>query len=89
MAIGAQRSDILRLVLQGGLRVVALGITLGIAGSFALAGLLRSLLFGVSTHDPVVFIGNAALLLAVAGAASLIPALRATKTDPMVALRSQ
>ncbi|MBL9169028.1 MAG: ABC transporter permease [Verrucomicrobiales bacterium] len=87
MAIGAQREEILRLMLRGGLKFVLLGIVAGMLGSVALAGLMRSLVFGVSTHDPLVFVINAALLLLVAGAACLIPALRATRTDPMVALR--
>jgi predicted permease len=89
MAIGAQRSDVLRLVLHGGLRLVALGVAVGLAGSLALTGLLRSLLFGVTAHDPLVFAGNAALLFGVAGAACLIPAFRATRADPMVVLRAE
>jgi len=89
MAVGAQRSDVLRLVLQGGLRLVAIGVAAGLAGSLALTSLLRSLLFGVTAHDPLVFAGNAALLFSVAGAACLIPAFRATMADPMVVLRAE
>jgi predicted permease len=89
MAIGAQRSDVLRLVLQGGLKLVAIGVGAGLVGSLALTGLLKSLLFGVTAHDPLVFAGNAALLFAAAGAACLIPAFRATRADPMVALRAE
>ena len=89
MAIGAQRSDVLRLVLQSGLRLVAIGLVLGLAGSFAISQGLRGLLFGITTHDPLVFAGNAALLLGVATAACLIPAIRATRVDPMVALRAE
>jgi len=89
MAVGAQRSDVLRLVLQGGLKLVAIGVALGLIGSLALTSLLQSLLFGVTAHDPLVFAGNAALLFAVAGAACLIPALRAMKADPMVVLRAE
>ncbi len=89
MAVGAQRSDVLRLVLQGGLKLVAIGVALGLIGSLALTSLLQSLLFGVTAHDPLVFAGNAALLFAVAGAACLIPALRAMKADPIVALRHE
>jgi putative ABC transport system permease protein len=88
MAIGAQRSDVLRLILRGGLKLVALGIAAGLAGAFALTRLLQSQLFGVTAHDPLVFAGNAALLLAVATAACLLPALRATRVDPMKALRA-
>ncbi len=89
MAIGAQRRDVLQLVLAGGLRLVAIGIALGLAGAFALTRLLQSLLFGVTAHDPLVFAGNAALLLAVATAACLLPALRATRVDPLIALRAE
>jgi hypothetical protein len=89
MAVGAQRSDVLRLVLQGGLKLVAIGVALGLIGSLALTSLSQSLLFGVTAHDPLVFAGNAALLFTVAGAACLIPALRAMKADPMVVLRAE
>jgi predicted permease len=89
MAVGAQRSDVLRLVLRSGLKLVAIGVALGLAGSLALTGLLQSLLFGVTAHDPLVFAGNAALLFGVAGAACLIPAFRATRADPMVVLRAE
>jgi cell division protein FtsX len=88
MAIGAQRADVLRLVLSGGLKLVALGVGLGLAGAFALTRLLQSLLFGVTAHDPVVFVGNAALLLAVATLACAWPALRASGLDPMATLRA-
>ncbi len=89
MAVGAQRGDVLRLVLKGGLKLVAIGVALGLVGSLALTGLLQSLLFGVTAHDPLVFAGNAALLFAVAVAACLIPAFRATRADPMVVLRAE
>ena len=89
MAVGAQRSDILRMVLQSGLKLVVLGIVVGLIGSLVLTGLLRSLLFGVTPHDPLVFAGNALLLFAIAGIACLIPALRATRSDPMVVLRAE
>ena len=89
MAVGAQRGDILRLILQGGLKLVVIGIAAGLVGSVVLTGLLRSLLFGITSHDPLVFAGNAALLFAVAGIACLIPAFRATRSDPMVVLRAE
>jgi predicted permease len=89
MAIGAQRRDVLQLILRGGLGLVGIGVVLGLAGSFALTRVLRSLLFGVSAQDPVVFIGIALLLLIVAALACLLPALRATKVDPLVALRAE
>jgi len=89
MAVGAQRSDVLMLILQSGLKPVAIGIAAGLAGSLVLTSLLRNLLFGVSAHDPLVFAGNAVLLFGVACAACLIPAFRAIRTDPMVALRHE
>jgi predicted permease len=88
MAVGAQRTDVLRLVLSGGLKLVALGIALGLAGALALTRLLQGLLFGVTAHDPVVFIGDAGLLLAVATLACALPALRATRVDPIATLRA-
>lgn len=89
MAIGAQRRDVLELVFGGGLKLVALGLAIGLVGAFVLTRLLKSLLFGVTAYDPLSFAGNAALLLAVAAAACLIPALRATRVDPVVALRAE
>jgi putative ABC transport system permease protein len=89
MAIGAQRRDVLGLVLFGGLRLVALGVVLGLAGAFALTRLLQTLLFGVTAHDPLTFAGNAALLIAVAAAACVLPALRATRVNPIIALRAE
>jgi predicted permease len=88
LAVGAQRSDVLRLVVADGLKLVAIGIVLGLAGAFALTRLLQSMLFGVTAHDPLVFAGNAALLLAVALAACALPALRASRVDPMSTLRT-
>ena len=89
MAVGAQRRDVLELVLSGGLKLVALGIALGLTGAFALTRMLETMLFGVTAHDPVVFAGNAALLIVVAGVACAVPALRATRVDPIVALRAE
>lgn len=88
MAIGAQRRDVLQLVLTSGLKLVGVGVALGLAGAFALTRVLQHLLFGVTAHDPAVFAGNAALLFAVATAACLLPALRATRVDPMTTLRA-
>jgi len=86
-ALGADGGSILTLVLSEGLRTAGLGVALGLAGAFASARALQSLLFGVSMHDPVVFASVAAVLLAVAAAACYIPARRATHVDPMVVLR--
>ena len=87
MALGADRGSILSLVLAQGLRTTAIGIFIGLAGALALTRYLRSLMFGVSPSDPAVFAGVTVLLFAVALLASYIPARRATRIDPMVALR--
>jgi putative ABC transport system permease protein len=89
MAVGAQRSDVLGLIAKGGLGLVAIGGVVGLAGSFALSRLLQSMLYGVSSHDPLVYIADTALLFVAAGAACVIPAIRATRVDPMVALRNE
>jgi predicted permease len=86
-ALGGDRSAILRLVLTQGLKTAAIGVVLGLAASIALARFLQSLLFEVAPRDPAVFAGVAIVLFAVAIAACYIPALRATRVDPMIALR--
>ncbi|HLY43570.1 MAG TPA: ABC transporter permease [Terracidiphilus sp.] len=87
MAIGAQRGDVLRMVLVEGSRLAGLGIAIGVVASLAVTRLLSSLLFGVSSMDPVTFIAVAAILSGVALAASFIPARRAMRVDPVKALR--
>jgi putative ABC transport system permease protein len=87
LAIGAERKDVLLLVLGQGARVALLGIAMGIAAALALTRLMSNLLFGVSATDPLTFAGVAVLLTAVALCTSYIPARRATRVDPMVALR--
>jgi putative ABC transport system permease protein len=87
MALGAGSRDILWLVLKRGMGLALLGLAIGIAASFALTRLMQSLLFEVSASDPLVFGLIALLLAAVAFAACVIPARRAMKIDPMVALR--
>jgi putative ABC transport system permease protein len=87
LALGAQRADILRLVLGKGVVLAALGIVAGLIFSASTASLMASLLYGVRPHDPAVFLIVPLLLLVVAIAASYIPAWRATKVDPIVALR--
>jgi predicted permease len=87
MAIGARRADVLRLVVGEGARLALLGVALGIAASLAITRLLSSLLYGVSATDPVTFAAVALLLAAVALLASYIPARRAMRLDPNIALR--
>ncbi len=87
MALGAQRNDVLRLVLGHGAKMVLIGVGVGIAVSLALTQLMAKLLYGVSAYDPFTFLGVACLLVLVALAASYIPARRAMRVDPIVALR--
>jgi putative ABC transport system permease protein len=87
MALGAQRRDILRAVVGEGLRFTLLGVALGVAGGLAVTRLLQGFLYGVSASDPVTFLAVAVLLVAVALLATLAPARRATRVDPIEALR--
>jgi predicted permease len=89
IALGAQRGDVLRVVLGGATRLVVLGIALGLGASVALTRLLASQLYEVSATDPAVLATISALLGAVAVAASYLPARRATRVDPVVTLRSE
>jgi putative ABC transport system permease protein len=87
MALGASRTSVLRMVLWQGLRLAAVGAIAGALASLALGGLLRNMLYGIAPNDPATLIGAVTAMLAIAAAACLIPARRATKVDPMVALR--
>jgi len=87
MALGAERRDILKLVVGQGSRLVLIGVGMGILGALALTRFMSSLLFGVRPDDPLVFFTVTLLLIVVALLASYIPARRATKVDPLVALR--
>jgi putative ABC transport system permease protein len=87
MALGAQGADILRMVLSKGLRLVIAGILIGLATSFAVTRLLSSELWGVSASDPWTFSTVVAVVFAVGAAACLLPARRATRVDPLIALR--
>ena len=87
MALGAQRADVLRLILGEGIRMALIGVGIGVAAAFGLTRLMANQLFGVSAHDPRTFAGVALLLTLVAILACYLPARRAMKVDPMEALR--
>jgi putative ABC transport system permease protein len=87
MALGARQLDVLKLVVRQGMGMVLIGVSLGLIGAFALTRVIASLLFNVGTRDPMTFSGVAILLAAVAFVACYLPARRATKVDPVVALR--
>jgi putative ABC transport system permease protein len=87
VAVGAEKPDILRLILTEGMRITGVGIALGLLGAFAVSSVVKSQLFGVSATDPITFFGVCALLTIVGLAACYIPARRATRVDPMIALR--
>ena len=87
LALGAPVGEVLRMVVFEAMKPTLLGVAIGTAGALALGRVLSSLIFGVRPTDPLTFVAVAALLAAVALVASIVPAYRATKVDPMVALR--
>jgi ABC-type antimicrobial peptide transport system permease subunit len=89
VALGASARSLVRLTVMRGVIPVLAGIMAGVAAALAASRLLEGLLFEVSPRDPVVFVAGSLVLLVVALAASLVPALRATRADPMMALRAE
>jgi predicted permease len=87
MALGAHPGDVLRLVLGQGTRLALIGVAIGIAAALALTRLMTNMIFGISAHDPLTFTGVAVVLVIVALAACYIPARRATRVDPVTAMR--
>jgi putative ABC transport system permease protein len=87
VAVGAEKADILRLIVKQGMLITVIGIGFGLLGTLALSSILKSQLFGVSATDPLTFLGVLCALSFVAFVACYLPARRATRVDPMVALR--
>jgi predicted lysophospholipase L1 biosynthesis ABC-type transport system permease subunit len=87
MALGASRGGVLRMIVGNGLRLAGMGIAIGILGALGATRGVRGMLFGLSSMDPLTYIGVTAMLLLVASIACWVPAWRASRTDPMVALR--
>jgi ABC-type antimicrobial peptide transport system permease subunit len=89
IALGAQRSEVMRSVLGQGAGMALIGAAIGAVAALGLTRLMANQLFGVTPHDPLTFAGVAGLIMLVAVAACYVPARRATRVDPMVALRSE
>jgi ABC-type antimicrobial peptide transport system permease subunit len=87
MALGARASQVLGLIMRSGLRLVAIGLVLGLVGAAIAGRLIRTLLFNVQATDPLIYAGVAILFTAVAALACLVPSFRASRIDPLVALR--
>jgi putative ABC transport system permease protein len=89
MALGAQQLDVLKLVVKSSMKIVLIGVVLGLAGAYILTRVMSNLIFGISVTDPSTFISMSLLLIIIALLASYIPGRRATKVDPIIALRSE
>jgi putative ABC transport system permease protein len=87
LALGAQTRDVLLMIVKQGSKLIVVGLVIGLAGAFAATRVIASLLFGVTTKDPFTFVAAAVLLAMVALLACYVPAWRATKVDPLEALR--
>jgi ABC-type antimicrobial peptide transport system permease subunit len=89
MALGAKQKDILSLMVGQGLRMTLVGVGIGLALALVLGQLLSTLLYGIKAHDPLTFVGVAALLVTVALVATWLPARRAARVDPAITLRAE
>jgi putative ABC transport system permease protein len=89
MALGAQQRHVLKMILGQGLKLVLVGVVIGVTTAFAVTRVISNLLFGVTPTDPLIFVGVPLLLIAVAMLASYFPARRALKVDPIIALRNE
>jgi ABC-type antimicrobial peptide transport system permease subunit len=89
LALGATAGAVIRFVVRGGMRFPIIGLVVGVAGSLAMSRVLSSSLYEVSPTDPLVFARTVALLLVVSAAACLVPAVRATRVDPLEAMRAE
>jgi ABC-type antimicrobial peptide transport system permease subunit len=89
VALGADSASVLRMVVRRGLWLAGVGLIVGLAGAAMLTRFMRSVLYGVGTTDPATFVGVAAVLLGVAFLASWIPARRAARVDPLIAMRAE
>jgi putative ABC transport system permease protein len=89
LALGADTREVLGLVLVQGLRLTLVGVAIGLVAAFGVTRVMKNMLFGLSSTDPLTFIAISILLVGVALVASYLPALRATRVDPVVALRTE
>jgi ABC-type antimicrobial peptide transport system permease subunit len=89
MAVGAGRGEVLRLVLGRGLGLALTGVALGVLLAFVASRVMASLLYAITPHDPITFVSVPVVLTVIALVASIIPALRATRVDPLIALRTE
>jgi putative ABC transport system permease protein len=87
VALGASTSDVLRMILGEGMRITLIGVGIGVAAALALTRLIANVIYGVSAYDPLTFFGVAILLIGVALLACYLPAKRAMRVDPIIALR--